>query len=247
MEALYDHIGIDYKNLRKPDSRIAAIIEDALGNSSSVLNVGAGAGSYEPINHNVIALEPSIEMIRQRVAHAAPVVQGIAELLPFSDKAFSAALAILTVHHWKNQSGGIRELLRIARDRVVIMAFDPEQTRKFWLVQDYLPEIAAIDFDSLSSINTITQEFTRFEIRPVPVPCDCSDGFLGAYWQRPHAYLEPDVRNAISVFSKIEDIETGLSKLQHEIENGVWLQKYGYLGRQQELDLGYRLIIAELH
>lgn len=247
MKALYDEIGIGYKNLRQPDPRIATVIENALGDAVSIINVGAGAGSYEPRHAEVVAVEPSIAMIRQRPLTAAPVVQATAEHLPFADDSYDAALAILTVHHWPDRRKGIAELTRVAREKVVILTFDPAETCKFWLVQDYFPEIAEIDYDSLPDIDAIVNEFARATVSSIPIPSDCRDGFLGAYWQRPHVYLEKPVRDAISVFSKLADVETGLERLQNDIVSGVWLQKYGYLGGMKTLDVGYRLILAELN
>lgn len=244
MPALYDTIGVNYAHRRKPDPRIGKAIADALGDARSVLNVGAGAGSYEPNDRQVVALEPSIEMIRQRPHGAAPAVQGAAENIPYDDKTFDAALAILTVHHWTDKSRGLREMKRVARDRVVVFTFDPYY-KPVWLA-DYLPELPAIDRAWAASINDIEAVLGPCTVTPVPVPHDCEDGFLYAYWRRPSAYLDVRVRNAMSVFSKIVDVEGKLARLEDDVHSGAWAGRYGHLLRLDELDCGYRLIVAEL-
>ena len=164
-------------------------IIDALGPAASVVNVGAGAGSYEPADRRVVAVEPSREMIRQRPAGAAPVVQASATALPFAAGAFDAALAVLTVHHWPDRARGLAELRRVARDRVVILTWEPDAAR-FWLVEDYFPELVAIDRAIFPTRDELERSLGPVELRPLPIPHDCVDGFLGAYWRRPHAYLD---------------------------------------------------------
>jgi SAM-dependent methyltransferase len=243
MAHLYDTIGVGYRALRRPDPRIAAAIVDALGPAASVVNVGAGAGSYEPAGRRVVAVEPSREMIRQRPAGAAPVVQASATALPFGAGAFDAALAVLTVHHWPDRAQGLAELRRVARDRVVILTWEPDATR-FWLLEDYFPEFVAIDRAIFSTREEIERDLGPVEWRPVPIPHDCVDGFLGAYWRRPHAYLDPAVRGAISTFSKIGDVEPGLARLRNDLENGTWTRRHGPLLTRSEVDLGYRLVVS---
>jgi SAM-dependent methyltransferase len=243
MSQLYDAIGVDYGHHRRPDPRIAAAITDALGAADSVLNVGAGAGSYEPSDRAVVAVEPSLAMIRQRRAGSAPVVQASATHLPFRDAAFAASLAVLTVHHWPDRARGLAELARVARQRVVILTWDPAYS-SFWLVDDYFPEIWTIDRPIFPSIDELRQALGRVECRALLVPHDCADGFLGAYWRRPEAYLDPGVRGAMSTFAKIADVEPGVARLRRDLEDGTWHRRHGHLLREPALDLGYRLVIA---
>jgi SAM-dependent methyltransferase len=240
---LYDQIGIGYRAHRRPDPRIAAAIDDALGPARSVLNVGAGAGSYEPTDRLVLAVEPSSAMIRQRQPGAAPVVQASATALPFADRAFDATLAVLTVHHWPDRMQGLAELRRVARERAVILTWEPDAA-PFWLVDDYFPELVAVDRPIFDSIEVLRRMLGPIEVRPVPVPHDCVDGFLGAYWRRPEAYLDPAVRGAMSTFTKIGDVEPGVARLRRDLEDGTWIRRHGALLERESLDLGYRLIVA---
>ncbi|MGO1118117.1 class I SAM-dependent methyltransferase [Rhodovibrionaceae bacterium A322] len=242
MSAIYDTIGINYADLRRPDARIAARIGAALGSAETVLNVGAGAGSYEPRDRQVTALEPSAKMIAQRPAGAAPCVQGFAEDLPFEGGAFDAVMAVLTVHHWSDQARGLRELRRVARGPVVILTFDPD-FQGFWLA-DYLPELISLDDANMPSLNAYAPHLGPVEITTVPVPHDCSDGFLGGYWRRPAAYLDARVRSAISCFWSMNRLEEGLARLAQDLESGGWERKYGELLTREDLDLGYRLVVA---
>ncbi len=243
MAQLYDSIGIDYGNYRRPDPRLAHAIRLALGDAPSVLNVGAGAGSYEPADRRVVAVEPSLAMIRQRPAGSAPVVQASATHLPFRDGAFAAALAVLTVHHWPDRLRGLAELARVARQRIAIVTWDPESAG-FWLVDDYFPALVEIDRPIFPSLGEFRQVFGEIDVHPLLIPHDCSDGFLGAYWRRPHAYLDPGVRGAISTFSKIGEVEAGLARLRRDVEDGSWERRHGHLLARSELDLGYRLVVA---
>lgn len=242
-QALYDRIGRGYAEYRRPDERIAAKIGAALGQCRRVLNVGAGAGSYEPKDRYVIAAEPAGEMIRQRLPAAAPAVQASAERLPFQDRSFDAALAVLTIHHWSHLDRGLAELRRIARDRVVILTWDPGHPG-FWLGQDYLPEILDIDRAIFPSLGDIEKSVGAVEVRTLPIPADCSDGFLGAYWRRPTAYLDAGVRGAISTFSRLRHPHAGLARLRSEIDDGTWHKRHGGLLTGQDLDIGYRLVVA---
>jgi SAM-dependent methyltransferase len=209
-----------------------------------VINVGAGAGSYEPADRRVVAVEPSREMIRQRPAAAAPVVQASATALPFRAGAFDAALAVLTVHHWPERAAGLAELRRVARDRVVILTWVLVPDEAFWLVEEYFPELAVLDRGLFPTPDEMRSILGPIEIRPLPVPHDCTDGFLGAYWRRPHAYLDPAVRGAISTFSRLPDAEPGLTRLRNDLEDGTWARRHAPLLTRSELDLGYRLIIS---
>jgi SAM-dependent methyltransferase len=240
--ALYDRIGVGYAKLRRPDPRLAARIAAALGTCERVLNVGAGAGSYEPADRYVVAVEPSAEMIRQRAPEAATVVQAAAERLPFRDRSFDAALAILTVHHWPQRAKGLAEMRRVARERVVILTWDADH-HGFWLVQQYFPEILASDRHAFPTLREIESAIGPAVASVVPIPADCIDGFLGAYWRRPERYLDARVRAAISTFSKF-DASAGLARLRRDLEDGAWLATHGALRDLTELDVGYRLIVA---
>ena len=243
MTQLYDEIGIGYRDYRRPDPRLATPILRALGEADTVVNVGAGAGSYEPTDRSVVAVEPSLAMIRQRRAGSAPVVQASATHLPFRDAAFAAALAVLTVHHWPDRARGLTELARVAQRRLVIVTWDPAASG-FWLIEDYFPAISEIDRQILPSIEELRGVLGDIEVRPLLVPHDCIDGFLGAYWQRPYAYLDAGVRSAMSTFSKIRDVGSGLARLRSDLEDGTWERRYGHLLRQSDIDMGYRLVIA---
>ncbi len=240
MAELYDTIGRDYRRYRRPDPRIAAAIAAALGPAVSVVNVGAGAGSYEPAGRRVLAVEPSLEMIRQRAPGAAPAVRASAGELPLRDRAMDAALAVLTVHHWPDRARGLAELGRVAR-RVVILTWDPG-VRAFWLTDEYFPELVVTDRAIFPSEADFRAALGEIEVQAVPVPHDCSDGFLGAYWRRPHAYLDDGVRLAISTFSKI-DAAPGLARLRDDLDSGAWYRRHGGLLADRELDLGYRLVV----
>jgi SAM-dependent methyltransferase len=210
--------------------------------------VGAGAGSYEPRDRKVVAVEPSLTMIRQRVRDAAPAVRAVASALPFRDARFDAALAILTLHHWADRERGLAELARAARRRVVILTHNWELAGAgFWLVDDYFPGILAIDRPIFPTLDELRRVLGRISVFDVPIPCDCSDGFLGAYWCRPEAYLDAGARGAISSFAKLTSAELagGLERLGADLASGEWERRYGALRRQPQLDLGYRLVVAE--
>ena len=243
MTQLYDAIGVGYRDFRRPDPRLETAITRALNQAETVVNVGAGAGSYEPSDRSVVAVEPAMTMIRQRRPGSAPVVQASATELPFRDDGFAAALAILTVHHWPDQARGLDEMARVARRRVVVVTWDPS-TSGFWLTDDYFPEIFEIDRPLFPSIEDFRRALGRVEVHPLPIPHDCVDGFLGAYWRRPHAYLDAGVRSAISTFAKLHDLGRGLDRLRRDLEDGSWARRYGDLLDQPEIDLGYRIVVA---
>lgn len=240
MRASYDTIGVNYADLRKPDPRIGRLIETALGPAASVLNVGAGAGSYEPAGRRVTAVEPSAEMIRQRAAAAAPVVMGRAEALPFGDDCFDASMAVLTVHHWTDRETGLKELRRVTRGPVVLLTYDPA-FRGFWLA-DYIPELVALDEAQMPAMTDYEAWLGPVEVSAVPIPQDCSDGFLCAYWRRPRAYLDPKVRAAMSTFWKLGDVSAGLERLARDLDSGAWARRHAALLEREACDLGYRLV-----
>jgi SAM-dependent methyltransferase len=241
----YDSIGKTYTDTRRPDPRIAARITDALGDAQSVVNVGAGAGSYEPVDRRVVAVEPSRTMIDQRPAGLAPCVQGVAEALPFADATFDAALASLTIHHWPDWQHGVDEMLRVA-SRVVIFTFEPGDVGGFWLTEKYFPEIVWMDATRTASIAALIARLGACEDIRVPVPHDCTDGFLAAYWRRPEAYLDPVVRAGISGFQLLDDdIEArGVKRLADDLASGRWEERFGHLRDLDELDVCYRLIVT---
>jgi len=240
MPASYDTIGINYSDLRKPDRRIEAVIGKALGSAKTVLNVGAGAGSYEPRDRQVTAIEPSMEMIGQRRKGSAPAIQGYAEDLPFDDNSFDASMAILTVHHWADKEKGLSELLRVTRGPVVLLTFDPSY-RGIWLT-DYFPELVTLDEGQMPRMTDYEHWLGPLEIADVPIPHDCTDGFLYAYWRRPGAYLDPRIRSGMSSFWAIDNVSTGLEKLESDLDTGAWAQLYSHLLDLDVCDLGYRLV-----
>jgi ubiquinone/menaquinone biosynthesis C-methylase UbiE len=242
MTAKYDSIGINYAQLRKTDPRIAATIQAALGQAETVLNVGAGTGSYEPVDRQVTAVEPSPEMIRQRSPSAAKVVQASAEDLPFDDDTFDASMAILTIHHWSNKELGLREMRRVTRGPIVLLTFDP--FHRPWLT-DYLPELATLDEAQMPAMSEYRQWLGAVKVTPVLVPHDCSDGFLYAYWRRPEAYLDARIRSGSSSFRAIRNAESGLEKLRLDLETAEWERRYSELRTQDAYDAGYRLVVAE--
>lgn len=239
----YDIIGRDYSRRRRPDPRIARIVTAALGDAKSVVNVGAGGGSYEPTDRAVVAVEPSSVMIAQRPENAAPAVLGLAENLPFSANAFDAALAILTTHHWSDQRAGLAEMCRVARDRVVILTWDPKHPG-FWLVRDYFPPLIELDRRIFPALADLEAVLGQVEVSVVPIPHDCVDGFLGAYWRRPEEYLDERVRSGISSFSRIGDVSPGVERLRADLTSGRWAVRNAELLHLERLDLGYRLVVS---
>ena len=243
MRSTYDTIGVNYSDLRKPDSRIQKRIDTALGPARTVLNVGAGTGSYEPDDRKVTALEPSTEMIRQRKASASAAVQGYAEDLPFEDKTFDASMAVLTIHHWTDKERGLGEMRRVTRGPVVLLTYDPS-FRGFWLT-DYVPELIALDEARMPRMASYEAWLGPVEISAVPIPHDCTDGFLCAYWQRPEAYLDPRIRAAMSSFWALDSVSEGLEKLAGDLDSGAWAERYSDLSGLDECDLGYRLVTTK--
>jgi SAM-dependent methyltransferase len=205
-----------------------------------VLNVGAGTGSYEPADRQLTALEPSREMIRQRPAAAAPAIQGRAETLPFPNRSFDAAMAVLTVHHWTDKGRGLREMRRVSKGPVVLLTFDPAY-RDNWLL-DYFPGLAALDDEQMPQLSEYARHLGPVEVCLVPVPHDCSDGFLYAYWRRPAAYLDPRIRSGMSSFWALGAVDQGLARLAADLSSGEWERRYGALLQRDAIDAGYRLV-----
>jgi SAM-dependent methyltransferase len=244
----YDRIGRGYSLHRRADPRIARQILDALGDASTVVNIGAGTGSYEPRHLAVTSVEPSAEMIRQRPLNAAPVVRAMAERLPSRDDSFDASLALLTIHHWRDLTEGLGEMRRVARRRIVILTWDIAAGASFWLTAHYFPEIIAFDANRIVPIDELVDVLGGAKVLPVPIPRDCQDGFLAAYWARPEEYLAPQRRAAISVFSQMPEaaVKAGLIRLSRDLGSGVWDERFGELRTRESLDAGYRLLIAEV-
>jgi SAM-dependent methyltransferase len=242
-DALYDQIGQTYTSTRHPDPRIAAAIATKLGSANTLVNVGAGAGAYEPAGKPLVGIEPSWQMIQQRSRGASPVVQAVAEALPFRAGTFDVALAVLTLHHWADWRQGLAEMKRVAR-RVVVFAVDASALNSFWLTETYFPEIIELDRRRSPSIAEIVDELGNCGVEKVPVPHDCVDGFLAAFWRRPETYLDPRVRASISGFALLEQgtVARGVARLESDIKSGAWEGRFGYLMSLDAIDVGYRLL-----
>jgi SAM-dependent methyltransferase len=244
--ALYDTVGRTYRATRQADPRVAAQIGQALADSGSVVNIGAGAGSYEPAE-TIAAIEPSQIMIDQRPPGAAAAIRAAAEHVPLRDNCTDAALAVLTVHHWADLAAGIAEMRRIARYRLVLLTWDADVIgQKFWLLSEYLPEARAADAALAVPVQRLTSLLADPVMTPVPVPHDCTDGFGAAFWRRPYAYLDPAVRAGMSLFTKTGPsmIEAGLARLAADLRSGRWQREHAGLLELTQLDVGYRLITA---
>jgi SAM-dependent methyltransferase len=242
--ARYDAIGRTYTATRRTDPRIAARIWAALGDARTIVNVGAGAGSYEPPDRVVTAIEPSAVMIAQRPPGAAPALQASAEALPFADASFDAAMAVLTLHHWDDWRAGCAELRRVARERVVVLSWDPNYRRRMWLGPEYFDDLVDPDVERFPSLAEQVAALDA-QVEVVPVPWDCRDGFHGAFWRRPEAYLDPAVRAGISSLAKREaELAGGLARLRADLDSGAWARRHADLLAREELDLGYRLLVC---
>jgi SAM-dependent methyltransferase len=246
-EAAYDRIGIGYTAVRQPEPRIAARVEAALGDAETVLNVGAGTGSYEPAGRDVTSVEPSQTMIAQRPPGSAPVVQGFAEDLPFGDDGFDAAMAMITVHHWRDMPAGLAEMTRVARRRIVVLTFDAAPAADLWL-RDYFPGALEYHADAMPPLDELATLLPGATVETIPIPRGCSDGFFLGLWDRPEMHLDPDVRRASSVWHAMSDeqVELGIAKLRTDLESGRWDERNGHLRKATELDVGLRLVSAEL-
>lgn len=243
---LYDEIGARYATGRHTDARWMRPIDAALGDARSVLDVGAGTGSYEP-ESTVLAVEPSLRMIGQRGRGRAPAVRAVAEGLPLRDDAVDAALAVLTVHHWTDWRRGLAELRRVAR-RQVVLAYDTTMHADYWLVREYVPEIAALELARPSAAD-IARELGNHgpvEVTALPVPWDFRDGVFPAYWRRPWAYLDPDVRANCSALAQTDQhaVARGVERLRSDLESGAWQKRHVDLLAREELDVGFRVLVA---
>jgi ubiquinone/menaquinone biosynthesis C-methylase UbiE len=244
---LYDTIGATYTVTRRTEPRIAARIWAALGDARTVLNVGAGTGSYEPSDRDVTAVEPSALMRAQRPAGAAPCVAAIAESLPFEDQSFDAAMAFATIHHWQDPIAGLREMQRVARRVVVFTCDTSEQSwrRRFWLTRDYLPEVAALRACRVLKSVTELARAIGARMEPVLIPWDCADGFFEAYWRRPEAYLDEHVRRGISVWASVgpDAEQRAVRSLRDDLVSGRWAERNRDLVALDAAELGLRLLV----
>jgi len=240
----YDRIGTGYAGRRRADLRLQAPVHAALG-PGRVLNVGAGPGSYEPGDRSVVAVEPSMVMIHQRAPGSAPVVRATAERLPFGDRSFDVAMAILTVHHWTDCAAGLDELTRVAPRRVVL-TFDPDVHGSLWLM-DYLPEITELDSQRVTPVTEVAERIGGTSTTVLPVPWDCVDGMTVAYWRRPEAYLDPGVRLGGSSLRQIgtSALHRGLGELERDLRTGRWHRRYAHLLELESLDCGLRIVVGE--
>lgn len=245
-DANYGAIGTNYTNYRQPEPRIAARIVEALGDASKVLNVGAGAGSYEPVDRAVTAVEPSASMRAQRPAHLSGAIDAVAGALPFDDKSFDAAMATFTVHQWPDLGQGLAEMRRVTRGPIIILSCAPDELERFWL-DDYAPEVIAVEASRYPSIKAITRALNgEAEVLSVPIPLDCSDGFGEAYYGRPERLLDPGARLANSAWSFVDASigERFVADLGRDLDNGVWDRRHGHLRTQPEFDGSLKLIVG---
>jgi SAM-dependent methyltransferase len=244
----YDVIGAEYAATRREDPRIAAPIHAALGEARTVVNVGAGAGSYEPRDRHVVAVEPSEVMIAQRDPRRSPTIRARAYPLPFEDQSMDAAMAILTIHHWdEDQERGVREMRRVARGPVVILTYDAEVSGRMWLMADYLPEVAELDRRIFPALETLAEWLEgEATVREVPVPRDTPDWSLGSFWAHPERVLDPRARNSTSGFARMppEVVNRVVEAVERDLQDGTWDARHGHLRELDEYDAGLRLLVS---
>ncbi len=244
----YDRIGLSYSAVRRADPRLESAIWNALGDAGTVLNIGAGAGSYEPRDREVIAVEPSQVMIAQRPADCAAAIQGVAEAIPLGDKRVDATMGVFTMQHWDDLDRGLSEVIRVTRRRIVLLTLDLDVTAQMWLCRDYLPEIVEHDRQAFPTIAHLRAVLPDLQVEPIDAPADCTDGFCVALWSRPEAQLDPDVRRASSIWHLLPPalVAESLHRLRQDLNSGKWDERYGHLRTQATLDIGLRLVKAEL-
>jgi SAM-dependent methyltransferase len=245
MSSAYDTIGRGYSAVRQADPRIAARLHAGLGAAASVVNVGAGAGSYEPAGRAVVAVEPSQAMIDQRPPGLGAAVRSVADALPFPDRAFEGALALLTVHHWPDPLAGLAEVRRVTSGPVVVFTFDKATHDHQWLTAEYLPEIGSLDPGHLPAAD-IAAALGGGTVEVLPIPHDCRDGFLHAWWRRPAAYLDPAVRAGISGIARLPDavVAPAMARLADDLSSGAWARAHRGLLDADEVDTGYRIVVS---
>lgn len=243
----YDEIGVNYTDFRRAEPRIEARVWAALGDARSVVNVGAGTGSYEPTDRELIAVEPSPLMIAKRPAGAAPALQGAAEALPLDDRSVDAAMAIFTIHHWNDLEAGLAEMRRVARKRIVLLTIDAAKNAEIWTLAEYFPEAMALEEEVMPSIASLEVSLPGARIEAVPMPSRCRDEFTSALWDRPELFLEPATLRASSLWHRLDPgvIARGQERLRADLESGRWDERHGHLRTLPELDIGTRLIGEE--
>ncbi|MFB6522668.1 class I SAM-dependent methyltransferase [Streptomyces sp. NPDC056401] len=241
--AKYDRIGVGYREIRRPDPRLASLIAGGLGDARTVVNVGAGAGSYEPQDREVTAVDPSRVMLDQHPGTRK--VKAGAEQLPFADWAFDAAMAVMTVHHWPDAARGLAELRRVSR-RQAVFTWDPEHSTELWLFEEYLPEAGARDRSAFTPLSVVTGALDAHTVLPFPVPHDFTDGFRAAFWRRPESYLDPVVRAASSTLASLPAsvVEPAIARLREDLRSGAWQRRHADLLERESVDYGYRLVLA---
>ncbi|MEO6532196.1 MAG: class I SAM-dependent methyltransferase [Pseudolysinimonas sp.] len=245
-DADYGTIGEQYSRYRRADARIAARIVTALGNARTVLNVGAGAGSYEPTDREVTAVEPSASMRAQRPAALPSAIDATAERLPFADKSFDAAMTTFSVHQWSDLDAGLAELRRVSRGPVVILTCDPDELGRFWL-SEYAPQVIVTEAGRYPSMSRLASSVGgAIDVSSVPIPLDCTDGFGEAYYGRPEALLDPGARRANSAWSFVDaaTADRYVAALAADLASGEWDKRFGALRTQPEFDGSLRLIVA---
>lgn len=245
-DADYGLIGTGYAAYRRPDPRIADAVAKALGNARTVLNVGAGAGSYEPVDRQVTAVEPSASMRAQRPAHLPPAVDAVAGNLPFAADSFDASMATFTVHQWPDLNAGLAEMRRVTRGPVAILTCDPDELDRFWLAS-YIPDVIAVEARRYSRLVAIAGALGgSVEITTVPIPLDCTDGFGEAYYGRPERLLEPGARLACSAWSFVEPsiISRFEQTLRHDLQTGAWDSRHGHLRTQPSFVGSLKLVVG---
>lgn len=244
----YNRIGLNYCDFRQPDPRIEAAIWEALGDAQSVVNVGAGSGSYEPRNREMIAVEPSPVMIAQRPPGAARAVEGVAEALPIEDASVDAAMAVFTIHHWRDLDAGLAEMRRVARRRIVILTIDAERNTETWTLAEYFPEAMAAERALMPTMEALRAMLPGARVDVLPAPARCRDEFTSALWDRPEMFLDPEVRRASSLWHSLPEaaVERGVRRLAADLESGRWDERHGHLRTLPELDIGLRIFRAEL-
>ncbi len=244
-DADYGRIGGGYAHYRQPEPKIAALIVAALGEARTVLNVGAGAGSYEPVDREITAVEPSKSMRDQRPAHLPRAIDATAESLPFPDRSFDASMTTFSVHQWTDLHAGLAEMRRVTIGPVLVLSCDPQALDRFWL-NDYAPEVIAVEASRYPPIATICEALGHGEVRHVPIPLDCRDGFNEAYYGRPERLLEKGARQVCSGWSFVspEVVARFEAHLRDDLASGAWDRRHGALRAQPSFDGPLRLIIG---